>query len=120
MSCYNQETFYECGIAAYHLVKLQLSEFYYHFFDKHLNRKDFFFCCMDTDSFYVAINDDTLDEIIQPEWRQVYEVDNKTFACNSQRGSIICVHSDERARNVHAMRFLRTRNYVHVNQSKHH
>ena len=32
---------------------------------------------------------------------------------------INCVYSHECVRNVHAKRFLRARNYLHVNQSKH-
>ena len=35
------------------------------------------------------------------------------------QGSTNCAHGDERARNVHAKRFSRAQNYVHVNQSKH-
>ena len=33
--------------------------------------------------------------------------------------SIICADADECVRNVHAKTFLRARNYVHINQSKH-
>ena len=40
----------------------------------------------------------------------------KTCCCQGSRN---CTHGDERAPNVHAKRFLRARNYVHVNQSKH-
>ena len=35
------------------------------------------------------------------------------------QGSTNCADGDERERNVHAKGFSRTRNYVHVNQSKH-
>ena len=35
-----------------------------------------------------------------------------------QQGSINCAHGDEPARNVHAKRFSRAPNYLHVNQSK--
>ena len=34
------------------------------------------------------------------------------------QGLTNCAHSDERAHNVHAKRFSRARNYIHVNQSK--
>ena len=42
-----------------------------------------------------------------------------TLLCLPIRGSTKCAYGDERARDVHARRFLRARNYVHVNQSKH-
>ena len=35
------------------------------------------------------------------------------------QGSTNCVHGDECACNMHAKRFSRARNYVHLNQSKH-
>ena len=34
------------------------------------------------------------------------------------QGSTNFMHHDERALNVHAKRFLRAQNYVHINQSK--
>ena len=36
----------------------------------------------------------------------------------TQQGSTNCAHGDERARNVHAKKFLCAQNYVHVNQPK--
>ena len=35
------------------------------------------------------------------------------------RGLTNCAHGYERAHNMHAKKFLRAQNYVHVNQSKH-
>ena len=32
---------------------------------------------MDTDLFYLAMNDDSLDEIVRPEMKQAYEADKK-------------------------------------------
>ena len=34
---------------------------------------------MDTDSFYLAINGDSLDDIVRPEMRQAYEADKKNW-----------------------------------------
>ena len=32
---------------------------------------------MDTDSFYLAMSGDSLDDIVKPEIKQAYEVDKK-------------------------------------------
>ena len=37
----------------------------------------------------------------------------------NQQGLTNCTYGDERAYNVHAKRFLRARNYTHINRSKH-
>ena len=47
------------------------------FFDKYFNRQDFELCYMDTDSFYLEMSGDSLDEIVRPETRQAYEADKK-------------------------------------------
>ena len=58
---------YQCGIAVYQLAKLRMLEFYYDFLDKYFIRKDFELCYMDTDSFYLAMSGDSLDEIVKPD-----------------------------------------------------
>ena len=68
---------YQCGIAVYQLVKLRMLEFYYNFLDKYFSRKDFGLCYMDTDSFYLVISGDSLDNIFKPEMKQAYEADKK-------------------------------------------
>ena len=55
---------YECGIAVYQL-------------DKYFSRQDFELCYMDTDSFNLAISGDSLDDIVRPEMKKVYEADKK-------------------------------------------
>ena len=52
-------------------------EFYYDFLDKHFSRQGFDLCYMDTDSFYLAMTGDSLDEIVRPEIKQAYEADKK-------------------------------------------
>ena len=54
-------------------------EFYYDFLDKYFSRQDFELCYMDTDSFYLAMSGDSLDEIVRPEMRQTYEADNENW-----------------------------------------
>ena len=70
---------YQCGIAVYHLANLQMLEFYYEFLGKYFSRQDFEFCCMDTDSFYLAMSDESLDKIVRPEIKQAYETDKKNW-----------------------------------------
>ena len=70
---------YQCGIAVYQLAKLRMLEFYYDFLDKCFSRQDFDLCYMDTDSFYLAISGDSLDEIVKPEMKQAYEADKKNW-----------------------------------------
>ena len=68
---------YQCGNAVYQLTKLRMLEFYYDFLEKYFSRKDFELCYMDTDSFYLAMCGDSLDEIVRPEIKQAYETDKK-------------------------------------------
>ena len=70
---------YQCGIAVYQLAKLRMLEFYYDFLDKYFSRQDFELCYMDTDSFYLAISGDSLNEIVKPEMKQAYETDKKNW-----------------------------------------
>ena len=54
-------------------------EFYYDFLDKYFSRQDFELCYVDTDSFYLGISGDSLDEIVRPEMRKIYEADKKNW-----------------------------------------
>ena len=47
---------YQCGIAVYQLAKLRMLEFYYDFLDKYVDRRDYKYCYMDTDSAYFVIS----------------------------------------------------------------
>ena len=58
---------YQCGIAVYQLAKLRMLGFSYDFLDKYFIRKEFELCYMDTDSFYLAMSGDSLDEIVKPD-----------------------------------------------------
>ena len=70
---------YRCGIVVYQLAKLRMLELYYDLLDKYFSRQDFEICYMDTDSFYLAMRGDSLDEIVNPEMRQAYETDKKNW-----------------------------------------
>ena len=54
-------------------------EFYYDFEDKYFSRRDFELCYMHTDSFYLPMRGDSLDEIVNPEIKQAYEADKKNW-----------------------------------------
>ena len=73
---------YQRGIAVYQLAKLRMLEFHYDFLDRYFSRQDLELCYMDTDSFYLAIGCDSLDETIKPEMKQAYEPDKKNLARN--------------------------------------
>ena len=68
---------YQCGITVYQLAKLRMLEFYYDFLDKYFSRQDFEVCYMDTDSFYLAIKGDSLDDIVRPKMKKAYEGDKE-------------------------------------------
>ena len=63
----------------YQLAKLRMLDFYYDFLDKYFSRQDFELCYMYTDSFYLAVSSDSLDEIARPEMKQAYEADKKNW-----------------------------------------
>ena len=57
---------FQIGIAVYQLAKLRMLEFYYDFLDRHFDRRDFELIQMDTDSNYMAISAEWLEDIVRP------------------------------------------------------
>ena len=47
-------------------------QFYYDFMDVFVDHRDFQYCSMDTDSAYMALSTDTLEEVVKPHLRQKY------------------------------------------------
>ena len=47
----------QIGFVVYQYAKLKMLQFYFDFLDKYLDRSDFQYCEMDTDSAYIAIAD---------------------------------------------------------------
>jgi hypothetical protein len=45
-------------------------EFYYDFMDVFVDRRNFQYCVMDTDSAYMALSAGSLEEVIKPEMQQ--------------------------------------------------
>ena len=54
-----------------HLAKLTMPEFYYDFLDRYFHRRQLI--QMDTDSNYIAISADQLEDIVRPELRTEFE-----------------------------------------------
>ena len=70
---------FQIGIAGYQLVKLRMLEFYYDFLDRYFDRSDFELIQMDTDSNYIAISGDSLEEIVRPELQEEFEAKRKEW-----------------------------------------
>ena len=70
---------FQVGIAVCQLAKLRLLEFYYDFLNRYCDRRDFELIQMDTDSNYMAISTDKLEDIVRPELRQEFETKKKKW-----------------------------------------
>jgi len=70
---------FQVGIAVYQLAKLRILEFYYDFLDKFIDRKDFELIQMDTDSNYIAISSEKIEDIIKPEMREQFEKEKNNW-----------------------------------------
>ena len=63
----------------YQLAKLRMLEFYYDFLDRFVACKDFKLIQMDTDSNYLAISVESLEEVVKLEMRQVFEAEKRQW-----------------------------------------
>lgn len=61
-------------------AKLRMLQFYYDFLDSHVNRKDFQYCEMETDSAYMSISGSSLEDVIRPEMLVSYRIDSTLIA----------------------------------------
>jgi hypothetical protein len=60
-------------------AKLRMLQFYYDFIDKYIERSDYQYMYMDTDSAYMALSD-SFEKLIKPELRKEFELErNKWF-----------------------------------------
>jgi hypothetical protein len=46
---------------------------------KQLDRSDFQYCAMDTDSAYIALSATSLEEVIKPDMQQRFQMDKKNW-----------------------------------------
>ena len=59
----------QIGFFVYQYAKRRMLEFYFDFMDKYIDRSDFEYCEMDTDSAYVALAGESVHQLIKPELR---------------------------------------------------
>ena len=60
------------GFFVYQYAKLRMLQFYYDSIDRYVERPLFQYCEMDTDSAYIALAGETIDDIITSEHRENY------------------------------------------------
>ena len=65
----------QVGFFVYQYAKLRMLQFYYDFLDKYVDRSDFEYCEMDTDSAYIAISGESLEDLVKPEMMHEFEND---------------------------------------------
>ena len=57
----------QVGFFVHQYAKLHLLQFYCDFLDKYLDRSNYEYCKMDTDSAYIAISGECLEDLVKPE-----------------------------------------------------
>ena len=62
----------QVGFFVYQYAKLRMLQFYYDFLDTYIDRSDFEFCEMDTNSAYIAISSDSLESLVKPDMLDEY------------------------------------------------
>ena len=60
------------GFFVYQYTKLRMLQFYYDFVDRYIERPLFQYCEMDTDSAYIVLAGDTIDDLVTSEHREHY------------------------------------------------
>ena len=65
----------QVGFFVYQYAKLRMLQFYYDFLDKYVDRSDFEYCEMDSDSAYIAISGESLEDLVKPEMMHEFEND---------------------------------------------
>ena len=61
------------GVFILNYAKLRMLEFYYDFLDYYLSREDFQIMEMDTDSNYLGITAENVEDLIKPELKEQFE-----------------------------------------------
>jgi len=54
-------------------------EFYYDFLDRYFDRRDFELIQVDTDSNYMAVSAESLEDIVRPELKAEFEAQKKRY-----------------------------------------
>ena len=69
----------QIGFFVYQYAKLRMLQFYFDFLDKYLERSDFQYCEMDTESAYLAISGDSIESFVKPELKQEFIKDKPNW-----------------------------------------
>ena len=69
----------QVGFFVYQYAKLRMLQFYFDFIDKYLDRSDFQYCEMDTDSAYIAISGESIEKLVKPELIADFQKDKKNW-----------------------------------------
>ena len=89
---------FDCFV--YQFAKLWMLEFYYDFMDVFVDRSDFQYCSMDTDSTYMALSATSLEEVIKPDMQQRFQMEKKNRFPRDDtpepttRGRLVCLRSN--------------------------
>ena len=67
------------GVFILNYAKLRMLEFYYDFLDHYLCREDFEMAEMDTDSNYLGITAENVEELIKPKLREEFDYDKHNW-----------------------------------------
>ncbi|XP_072172959.1 uncharacterized protein [Diadema setosum] len=65
----------QIGFFVYQYAKLRMLQFYFDFLDVFMDRSDFEYVQMDTDSAYFALTGSSIENLVRPELRQQFEVE---------------------------------------------
>jgi hypothetical protein len=80
------------GFSVLQYAKLRMLEFYYDLIDKYVDRRDFQYCEMDTDSAYLALSDE-FHKVIKPELRDEFYTEYGDWfpraACDLHRSDFV-------------------------------
>ena len=62
----------QIGFFVYQYAKLRMLQFYYDFMDQYLDRSDFQYLEMDTDSAYIAITAKNIEQLVKPHLKEQF------------------------------------------------
>ena len=69
----------QIGFFVYQYAKLRMLQFYYDFLDVFLDRSDFQYIEMDTDSAYIALAGESIEELVKPNLRERFEEEKRMW-----------------------------------------
>jgi len=75
------------GCSVFDDSKLRMFQFYYDFVDKYIDRSNFQYLEMDTDSAYMALADN-FENLIKPELRKEYEKEKYSWFCRNDNKEV--------------------------------